>query len=398
MNDFYDVVVIGAGAAGLMCARVAGARGKKVLVLEKTSRPGQKILISGGGRCNFTNLKVTSRNYVSDNPHFCKSALARFSSDDFLALIKSHAIAYHEKKLGQLFCDGSAKEILGMLLVECANVGVRTATSCGVTNVRSGDAEGEGSAKFSVATTSGVFSCASLVVASGGLAVPKISSDFGYMLAAQFGLKIIAPAPALVPLTWRSEESGIFAPLAGVSSEVVISCGKTSFRDDVLFTHKGLSGPGILQISNYWHPGEPIHIDWIPDEDIEGVLVGSKNSGVRAELKNVLSRFIPVRLADVLCERHCRSRSMDQISIKDLRGFAAILKSWEFTPAGTLGFEKAEVTRGGVATDELSSQTMEAKKVPGLYFIGEVVDVTGWLGGYNFQWAWASGAAAGLAV
>lgn len=398
MNDFYDVVVIGAGAAGLMCARVAGARGRKVLVLEKNNRPGQKILISGGGRCNFTNLKVTSHNYVSDNLHFCKSALARFSSDDFLALVKSHAIAYHEKKLGQLFCDGSAKEILGMLLAECVNVGVKISANCSVTNVRSGDAEGGGSVKFVVETTSGVFSCDSLVVASGGLAVPKISSDFGYVLAAQFGLKIIAPAPALVPLTWNSEEAGVFSSLAGVSSEVVVSCGKTSFRDDVLFTHKGLSGPGVLQISNYWNPGEPIRINWIPDEDIEAVLVGSKNSGTRAELKNVLSHFIPVRLADALCERHCRSRSMDRISIKDLRGFAAVLKSWEFIPAGTLGFEKAEVTRGGVATDELSSQTMEVKGVPGLYFIGEVVDVTGWLGGYNFQWAWASGAAAGLAV
>jgi predicted Rossmann fold flavoprotein len=396
MHD-WDVIVIGGGAAGLFCAIEAGKRGRRVLVLEHNETAGKKIRISGGGRCNFTNLWTGPENFVSANPHFCKSALARYSPTDFIALVEKHGIAYHEKKLGQLFCDGSAQQIIDLLLRECQAVGATVRCGALVREV----AKEQQTGAFNVATNEGNLVASSLVVATGGLSLPSLgATDFGYRIARQFGLQIETARPALVPLTLTAVLLKQFAKLSGVSLDAVVGCGAAEFRENILLTHRGLSGPAILQISTYWRPGVPVSIDLIPDQDVLGNLTRivsgeapETSSGI--ELVNFLASYLPRRFAEVWCELYVASRPLRQYHNRQLVEIAQKLNQLQIFPAGTEGFKKAEVTAGGVATTELSSQTMEAKRVPGLYFIGEVVDVTGQLGGYNFQWAWASGYAAG---
>jgi len=390
MAEEFDAIVLGAGAAGLMCAARAGQRGHRVLLLERAATPGKKILISGGGRCNFTNIGAGPANYLSANPHFAKSALARYTARDFLALVESHGIAWHEKTLGQLFCDGSAKQIVAMLLEECAK---------GEVDLRCGEeiASVEQAGGFIVTTQSGTFRAPSLVIATGGPSIPKMgASGYAYDLARQFGLKVVEPRPALVPLTLGGEEV-LFRDISGVSSAVVTSAGKARFAEAALFTHRGLSGPAILQASSYWRPGEPLFVDFLPDESGD-FLLDAKRAAPRSTLRAWLRERLPARLADILAERLGLEVEFGNAPDKALRGAGERLKRWTFQPNGTEGFAKAEVTVGGIATAELSSKTMEAKRVPGLYAIGEAVDVTGWLGGYNFQWAWASGVAAGEAL
>lgn len=366
----YDVVIAGAGAAGLLCAAEAVKRGRRVAVLERNAAPGRKILISGGGRCNFTNLHTTAANFLSANPHFAKSALARYTPADFIRLVEKHGIRYHEKKLGQLFCDGSAREIVRMLVAECA--GADLVTNCRIAGVRR-------SAEFELATSEGEFRAPVLVVATGGLSIPKIgATGFGLDLARQFGLRVMPVRPALVPLTFDGDGRAAFADLAGVAADVVASLGPARFAERMLFTHRGLSGPAILQISSYWDGRAPVTIDLLPGIDFAQALAERP----RAAPRNVLAEFLPKRLADRWWELHG----------------GADIHAWGVRPSGTEGFDKAEVMAGGVDTAELSSKTMEARRVPGLFFIGETVDVTGHLGGFNFQWAWASGYAAGQAV
>ena len=387
MSAHYDAIVLGAGAAGLMCAARAGQRGKRVLVLEKADKPGKKILISGGGRCNFTNLGAGPANYLSSNPHFAKSALARYTARDFLALVERYDIAWHEKTLGQLFCDGSAKQIVAMLIDECAKGDVTIRCDEEVASI----AQDEG---FRVTTHSGVHSADALVIATGGPSIPKMgASGFAYDLARQFGLKIVEPRPALVPLTLGGEEV-LFREISGVATPVVASAGKGTFREAALFTHRGLSGPAILQVSSYWKPGDAVAIDFLPDLSGDGLLEAKRDTP-RMTLRAILRDHLPDRLADILDERIGLTTELGNVPDKALRAAQERLKRWTFHPNGTEGFAKAEVTIGGVSTAELSSKTMEAKRVPGLHVIGEAVDVTGWLGGYNFQWAWASGVAAG---
>ena len=390
MAEEFDAIVLGAGAAGLMCAARAGQRGRRVLLLERAATPGKKILISGGGRCNFTNIGAGPANYLSANPHFAKSALARYTARDFLALVESHGIAWHEKTLGQLFCDGSAKQIVAMLLEECAK---------GEVDLRCGEeiASIEQAGGFIVTTQSGTFRAPSLVIATGGPSIPKMgASGYAYDLARQFGLKVVEPRPALVPLTLGGEEV-LFRDISGVSAAVVTSAGKARFAEAALFTHRGLSGPAILQASSYWRPGEPLFVDFLPDESGD-FLLDAKRAAPRSTLRAWLRERLPARLADILAERLGLEVEFGNAPDKALRGAGERLKRWTFQPNGTEGFAKAEVTVGGIATAELSSKTMEARRVPGLYAIGEAVDVTGWLGGYNFQWAWASGVAAGEAL
>ncbi|HEV3471491.1 MAG TPA: NAD(P)/FAD-dependent oxidoreductase [Pyrinomonadaceae bacterium] len=383
----YDVIIIGGGAAGLMCAVEAGRRGRSVLVVEHNERVGRKIEISGGGRCNFTNIYTTPKNFLSANPHFAKSALARYTPADFVALVERHRIAYHEKKLGQLFCDGSSRQIIDMLLRECAGAGVRVLMGCRVTRVGKGDG-------FAIETNRGGLRAESLVVATGGLSIPKLgATDFGYRVARQFGLRVLRPAPALVPLTLAPADLAFFKPLSGVSVRAVVRAGGAEFAENVLVTHRGLSGPAVLQISSYWEPGLPLALDLLPGQDAAGLLESKRGSGV--ELSTLLAAHLPKRFAQVWCELYAPPRPLKSFSTAELRAVAERLRDWRLTPAGTEGFAKAEVTKGGVDTDELSSKTMEARRVPGLYFVGEVVDVTGHLGGFNFQWAWASGFAAG---
>ncbi len=395
----WDVIVIGAGAAGLFCAIEAGKRGRRVLVLEHAERVGKKIGISGGGRCNFTNIYTSPENFVSANPHFCKSALARYTPADFISLVEKHGIAYHEKKLGQLFCDGSSQQIIDMLLRECAAAGVKVCCSCQVLKVATGPVN-EKNGRFSLSTNQGSFQSSSLVIATGGLSIaPLGATDFGYRVARQFGLGIEEPRPGLVPLTLSARMQKQLTPLSGVSLDALVSCnGHTSreFRENILITHRGLSGPAILQISTFWQPGTPVSINLLPDEDAFDILKCNQSSAI--ELVNLLSRHLPKRFAQAWCELYAPSKPLKQYDNPELSGIAEKLHNMQITPAGTEGFKKAEVTAGGVSTTELSSQTMEAKRVPGLYFIGEVVDVTGQLGGYNFQWAWASGYAAGQFV
>ena len=390
MAEAFDAIVLGAGAAGLMCAARAGQRGRRVLVLERAEKPGKKILISGGGRCNFTNIGAGPANYLSANPHFAKSALARYTAQDFLELVESHGIAWHEKTLGQLFCDGSAKQIVAMLLDECAKGDVEIRCGEKVGSVEQGDG-------FTVTTQSGTCRAPSLVIATGGPSIPKMgATGYAYELARQFGLKIVEPRPALVPLTLGGEEV-LFRDISGVSAPVVTSAGKARFAEAALFTHRGLSGPAILQASSYWRPGEPLFIDFLPEESGD-FLLQAKRETPRATLRGWLRDRLPARLADILAERLGLEVEFGNAPDKALRAAAERLKRWTFQPNGTEGFAKAEVTVGGIATAELSSKTMAAKRVPGLYAIGEAVDVTGWLGGYNFQWAWASGVAAGEAL
>ena len=381
----YDAIVLGAGAAGLFCAAVAGQRGRRVLLIDHNDEPGRKILISGGGRCNFTNLNTAPDRFLSANPHFAKSALSRYSPRDFVALVDSYDIAWHEKTLGQLFCDGSAKQIVAMLVEECAKGGVtlRYGTPAGAIAHRDG--------QFHLAGAS----APALIIATGGPSIPKLgASNTAYELARQFGLKVVQPRPALVPLTLAGEDA-LFTELSGVSAEVVAQAGKTRFREAALFTHRGLSGPAILQVSSYWQRGEDVRIDFLPDA-APGWLLEAKRTQPRAGLRRVLP--LPERLAVTLSERLGLVGDLGNQSDKALRGAEDQLRSWAFMPNGSEGFAKAEVTAGGISTAELSSQTMEARKVPGLFAIGEAVDVTGWLGGYNFQWAWASAYAAAQAL
>jgi predicted Rossmann fold flavoprotein len=388
LKHAFDVVVLGGGAAGLMCAIEAGKRGRRVVVLEHADRIGKKILISGGGRCNFTNLHCRPENFLSANPHFCKSALARYTPADSIALVAKHGIAYHEKKLGQLFCDGAAQDIVTMLERECAAAGVEILVKARAQDVQ--HASG-----FVVRTDSAEFHAPTLVVATGGLSIPKIgATPFGYELARQFGIKIRECRPALVPLTFNAEDRKSYCDLAGVSTEVIAAIGRQQFREKMLITHRGLSGPAILQISSYWNGREPIAIDLAPEQEITA---GLRAGDVRRDLataKSALHAALPIRLAERWLELHPPARwtnaALDEMESK--------LHRWEVLPSGTEGYEKAEVTAGGIDTDELSAKTMECRKVPGLYFIGEVVDVTGQLGGFNFQWAWASGFCAGQAV
>ncbi|MGA3134097.1 MAG: NAD(P)/FAD-dependent oxidoreductase [Terracidiphilus sp.] len=391
----FDVLILGAGAAGLMAAIEAGRRGRRVAVLERANRPGRKILISGGGRSNFTNLNTRPDNFLSANPHFAKSALARYTPADFIHLVERHGIAWHEKTLGQLFCNGSAQQIVDMLMRECMEAGVRLLVSTTIHEVRRNDSLGASGSAFSVVAGNAVYTAPALMVATGGLSIPKIGATaFGHELARQFGIPIEPCRPALVPLTLSGVEHAHFADLAGISTPVVATAGKRSFREKMLFTHRGLSGPAILQISSYWKQPEPIHIDWAEDHELLAPLHTPNARRDLASLKAALRMRLPVRLADRLAEVAAppgwTNRALDELERR--------LHSFAFTPTGTEGYEKAEVTAGGVSTAALSAQTMECRTAPGLYFIGEVVDVTGQLGGFNLQWAWASGSAAGRAV
>jgi predicted Rossmann fold flavoprotein len=389
-----DVLVIGAGAAGLMCALVAGRRGRHVRVIDHANRVGKKILMSGGGRCNFTNLGVVPERFVSANPHFAKSALARYTPADFIALVDSHGIAWHEKELGQLFCDQSSKLIVRMLLDECAAAGVQIETGCSVQDVRHGDAG------FDVHTTHGEVHADSLVVATGGLSIPSMgASGFGYELARRFGHAVLPTRAGLVPLTLAGKHLDRYHDLAGVTlPEVEARAGRQAFRAGLLFTHRGISGPAILQVSSYWNPGDDLRIDLLPDRTGGDWLRAQRAAHPATELKNVLADALPKRLAQRLCEVWFDGRPMRQCRDAELAHIGAQLNDWPLVASGSEGYRTAEVTLGGVDTDGLSSATMQSRHVPGLYFIGEVVDVTGWLGGYNFQWAWASGHAAGQAV
>jgi predicted Rossmann fold flavoprotein len=388
----FDAIVIGAGAAGLMCAIAAGQRGRRVLVLEHGRQAGAKILISGGGRCNFTNTGTVPGRFFSANPHFAKSALARYTPRDFIALVERHGIAWHEKTLGQLFCDGSARAIVAMLLAECAAVGVEIRTGCRVTGLSRADA-------FRVETDQGAFTAAALVLASGGLSIPKMgATGFAHDVASRFGLALVPPLPGLVPLTFAGDELALMQPLSGLALEVTARCGRTSFREAMLFTHRGLSGPAILQISSVWRQGEAITLDLLPGQDARALLLARKQARPNAELKTVLAEFLPQRLASALTEGRLPNAPMGRLRDRELAAVAEKLARWRLIPAGSEGYAKAEVTLGGIDTAGLSSQTMQARAVPGLFVIGEAVDVTGWLGGYNFQWAWASGQAAGQAV
>lgn len=384
----FDILILGAGAAGLMCAIHAGKRGKRVAVLERADRIGKKILISGGGRCNFTNLHCRPDNFLSGNPHFCKSALARYTPDDFLALVDRHAIPYHEKTLGQMFCDRSAKDIVAMLEEECRLAGVQIFLNAKVQEVQR-------TTGFRVLTDAAEFSGAALVVATGGLSIPKMgATPFGYKLAAQFGIAVRACRPALVPFLFGPRDLSSYGDLAGVSTEVVVRCAGQSFREKMLFTHRGLSGPAMLQISSYWRPGEPIEIDVAPELEWTAPLRDPRVPRNESTGRTLLRGVLPQRLAERWLALHPpASWTNNSIALWEQE-----LHRWEIIPADTEGYDKAEVTAGGIDTDELSAKTMECRRVPGLFFIGEVVDVTGHLGGFNFQWAWASGFCAGQAL
>jgi predicted Rossmann fold flavoprotein len=384
----YDAIVLGAGGAGLMCAAVAGQRGRRVLLIDHAERAGKKILISGGGRCNFTNIHAAPDRFLSANPHFAKSALGRYRPEDFIALVEKYRIAWHEKTLGQLFCDGSARQIVHMLMEECAKGQVRLSLGKAIGDVAHADG------RFTIRYGDESAKAPALVIATGGPSIPKMgATGFAYDLARKFGLKVVEPRPALVPLTLSDEEL-LFRNLSGVSAEVVARAGKTAFREAALFTHRGLSGPAILQISSYWRGGEEIGIDFLPDQAV-GWAVAAKRARPRTHFHTLLGEALPGRLAEALAKKIGLWGELANLSDDKLRGAERRLADWRFRPNGSEGFAKAEVTAGGIATDGLSSQTMAARSVPGLYAIGEAVDVTGWLGGYNFQWAWASGWAAG---
>jgi len=387
MNEIYDSIILGGGAAGLMCAAIAGRRGRRVAVLEKADQPGKKILISGGGRCNFTNLHTAPGRYLSANPHFAKSALSRYTAQDFIALVDAYGIAWHEKTLGQLFCDGSSNQIVAMLLEECAKGAADVLRDQDVTAVSHADGV------YSVTSNGKVLTAKSLVIATGGPSIPKMgATGFAYDLARQFGLKVVEPRPALVPLTLGGDDV-LFRDLSGVSAPVDAICGKTRFHEAALFTHRGLSGPAILQISSYWRPGDLVEINFLPGKP-SGWLRETKRTAPRSSIRGLLKDALSDRLASTLADRLGHEGDLQNLSDKVLDAAEAKLARWPFCPNGSEGLAKAEVTSGGISTAELSSKTMEAKRVPGLFAIGEAVDVTGWLGGYNFQWAWASGWAA----
>lgn len=393
----YDAIILGAGAAGLFCASVAGQRDRRVLVIDHGDEPGRKILISGGGRCNFTNIHCAPDRFISANPHFAKSALSRYTAADFVALVDAHAIAWHEKTLGQLFCDGSARQIVTMLMAECAKGGVAHRFGVPIDSVVQRDGA------FHVGIGGQSVSAPSLVVATGGLSIPKIgASGLAYDLARQFGVKVVEPRPALVPLTLGGEDV-LFRELSGVAAPVEVRAGGAAFREAALFTHRGLSGPAILQVSSYWRRGDAVMVDFLPDADSDW-LVAAKRATPRLTLRKLLAAQLPTRLAGALCDRFESAKIVQcdiilaNLSDIVLRAAAARLSGWQFHPNGSEGFAKAEVTIGGISTAGLSSKDMGVRHVPGLYFVGEAVDVTGWLGGYNFQWAWASGWAAGQSL
>ncbi|WP_269790907.1 NAD(P)/FAD-dependent oxidoreductase [Stenotrophomonas sp. Iso1] len=388
-----DVLVVGAGAAGLMCALTAGQRGRLVQVIDHANKPGKKILMSGGGRCNFTNTGTTPANFLSANPHFCKSALARYTPGDFIDMVERHGIAYHEKELGQLFCDISSKQIVKMLLDECADAGVKVRTDCGVQDIE------RGTDGFHVQTAQGLFHCASLVIATGGLSIPSMgASGFGYEVARRFGHEVLPTRAGLVPLTLSGKHQERFAELSGVALPVEARCNGQSFRNFMLLTHRGVSGPAILQISSYWQPGDDLRLDLLPGQDAGEWLRTMKRERGASELRTILSEVMPRRLALRLCEQWLDDKPVRQLDERALKTTADLLNNFPLVASGSEGYRTAEVTLGGVDTRKVSSSTMESHVVPGLHFIGEVLDVTGWLGGYNFQWAWASGHAAGQAV
>jgi len=374
-----------------MCAMTAGSRGRRVLLLEHNDQPGAKILISGGGRCNFTNLEIAPERFLSANPHFCRSALSQYTQHDFIGLVERHRIRYHEKTLGQLFCDGSAREILAMLLAGSATARVDLRIAHRVSEITRSD-------RFHIETDKGSFAARALVLAAGGLSIPKMgASGFAYEMARRFGLGVIEPRPGLVPLTFDGDTLALCRTLSGVSADAIVTCGRVSFRENLLFTHRGLSGPAILQISSYWREGDTLSINLVPELDAETFLQDRKSTRPKAELKTVLGEILPTRLAVAFAGR-LAAVTIANVADRDLLALARRLKNWELTPVGSEGFAKAEVTVCGIDTDGLSSKTMEARKVPGLFAIGEAVDVTGWLGGYNFQWAWSSGWCAGQAA
>jgi hypothetical protein len=403
----FDVVVIGAGAAGLFCAAQAAQRGRKVLLVDHSERVAEKIRISGGGRCNFTNRDLDPRapqkHFVSENPNFCRSALSRYTAQQFIELVDRHGIAHHEKHKGQLFCDGPSQQIIDMLLAECADGGVTHWQPCGVKSLKSASADADGAGRYQIECDRGAVVAASVVIATGGLSIPQLgASDFGYRVARQFGLDVVAPRPALVPLTFAGEAWAPYAGLAGLALPVRIETGarkeRTSFLEDLLFTHRGLSGPAVLQISSYWKEGAPLGIDFAPGVDVAAAL-GEAKARSRKRIANELATLVPSRLADAwVGEEPTLQRPINEAADRALQTLADRIARWQITPTGSEGYKKAEVTAGGVDTRELSSQTMESRKQPGLYFIGEVVDVTGWLGGYNFQWAWASAFACAAAI
>ncbi|HCX69128.1 NAD(P)/FAD-dependent oxidoreductase [Parvibaculum sp.] len=389
----YDAIIIGAGGAGLFCALTAGRRGRRVLVIDHAKKPGEKIRISGGGRCNFTNIHTSGKNFLSDNPRFCLSALAGFQPSAFIALVERHGIQWHEKTLGQLFCDGSSQQIVDMLLSECEKGGVTLALETEVKSVSKSESG------FTLETSRGRFEAASLVVATGGKSIPKMgATGFGYDLARQFGLSVVPTRAALVPFTFGPELREKLDGLSGVSVDAEVACGKTRFAEALLFTHRGLSGPAILQISSYWKEGDEIVVNLAPGHDVFALLREARVNQPKQDVVTALSRLLPKSLAERLCEMTEVEGRLADLSDKRLRALAGQVNSWRVKPSGTEGFRTAEVTAGGVDTKQLSSKTMEVRDVPGLYFIGEVVDVTGHLGGFNFQWAWASGYAAGGAL
>ncbi|WP_300574778.1 NAD(P)/FAD-dependent oxidoreductase [Phenylobacterium sp.] len=393
MEPNYDVVVAGAGAAGMMCAAQAGQRGRKVLILDHAKAPGEKIRISGGGRCNFTNLNTTPNNFLSENPRFCISALRRYRPKDFIALVDRYGIAHHEKTLGQLFCDGSARQIIDMLLAEMAQGGVELRLQTAI------EAIARTETGFALTVGGQAVTCQSLVIATGGKSIPKMgATGFGYEVARQFGLRVTETRPALVPLTFDVSLLERTSPLAGVAVDATVAAGKTRFAEALLFTHRGLSGPAILQVSSYWREGQEIAVDLAPGQDVYAHLRAARTSRAKAAPSTILAELLPKRLAQFLTETHAPRGNMADQSDKVLRPLAEAVNAWRVKPVGSEGYRTAEVTLGGVDTTDLESRTLESRKVPGLFFIGEVVDVTGWLGGYNFQWAWASGWSAGQSV
>ena len=389
-----EVLIIGAGAAGLMCAIEAGKRHRTVVVLDQANKPGKKILMSGGGRCNFTNYHVTPDNFISHNPHFSKSALSRYTQWDFIELVKKHKILFHEKTLGQLFCDNKSKEILELLLSECTDAGVEIRLSAKIDSI-----EKLNDHHFKVKSTRGIFHCQSLVIATGGLSIPTMgSSPFGYKVAEQFGIKIWPTRAGLVPLTLQPQALTHLSELSGIAIDSIVSSEQASFRENILFTHRGLSGPAILQISSYWQPGDELKINLLPQTHLETVLLNHKQQHPQKQLKNILCDYFPKRVVEILFNSPFSEKTLQVISHRELEEQAIRINAWTIIPNGTEGYRTAEVTLGGIDCDALSSKTMEANEVKGLYFIGEVVDVTGWLGGFNFQWAWSSGWAAGQVV
>ncbi len=389
-----DVLIIGASASGLMCAIEAGKRGRKVIVLDHVNKPGKKILMSGGGRCNFTNYHVSAENYISHNPHFCKSALSRYTQWDFLALVNQYEIPFHERSNGQLFCNNSAKDILNMLLSECEKYSVTIKLKTEISSL-----EKLSNNNFQITTDSKNYSCQSLVVATGGLSIPKMcATPLGYKIAQQFGMKVWPTSAGLVAFTLQPEDKERFSPLSGIAIESVVSNQRISFRENILYTHRGLSGPAILQISSYWLPGESISINLLPDINLAEMLKEAQQQHPQQQLKNYLAHHLPKRVIDALVEESLSDKALQTLSHKEFKSVADQLQNWTIKPNATLGYRTAEVTLGGVDCDTLSSKSMESRTIPGLYFIGEVVDVTGWLGGYNFQWAWSSGWCAGQYV